>query len=162
MKFIKKNRNKKIVIGIIIGLVILIIGVLLYMVVRTLLPGNDNKYGNRLDGMDAVVIRNEQIDVLKNEINEINDVKSINYRLQGRAVKITMTVSNETAVEVSKGYANKLLGYFDDEQKEYYDIEVYIVSDAKESEAYPICGQKHKTSKSFQWAEYKKKETSNK
>ena len=70
-----------------------------------------------------------------------------------------MEVANDTALEVSKGYANKTLSYFTAEQKEYYDIQVLIKSDSEESEVYPIIGAKHKTSTAFIWTENKKKET---
>ena len=93
------------------------------------------------------------------EMEEIKDIKSVKYNLQGRLIYIIMEVANDTALEVSKGYANKTLSYFTAEQKEYYDIQVLIKSDSEESEVYPIIGAKHKTSTAFIWTENKKKET---
>lgn len=157
MKFIKKHKK---VIKIILAIIIIgIIGSLSYIAIKSMLPDNKNKYGNRLDGIEEVVITDEQVQNLEKEINEIKDVKNVKYNLQGRLIYIIIEVSNETAVEVSKGYANKCLAYFTDEQTEYYDIQVLIKSDSQESEAYPIIGAKHKTSKSFIWTENKKKET---
>lgn len=157
MKFIKENNTA---IKIIISLIIIgIIGVLSYTAIKYMLPSSENKYGNRLDGIENVLITDEQIQNLKTEMDEIKDIKSINYKLKGRLIYITIEVSNETAIDVSKGYANKCLAYFTDEQTEYYDIQVSIKSDTEESEVYPIIGAKHKTSKSFVWTEKKKKET---
>ena len=146
MKFIKKHK-----IEIIALFTIIIICILGYFAVKPLLGNDSNKYGNRLDGIENVKITDEQVKKLTSEMEENKDVKSIKYDLQGRLIYIILEVSNETAVDVSKGYANKILNYFDDEQKTYYDMQVIIKSDSKESEVYPIIGAKHKTSTSFIW-----------
>lgn len=156
MKFIKKNST--IFKILLVFIVLLIIGLLSYTAIKYMLPDNKNKYGNRLDGIEEVLIKDEQVSKLETELNDVKDIKSVKYNLQGRLIYVIIEVSNETAVEVSKGYANKVLSYFDDEQKEYYDIQVLIKSDSEESEVYPIIGAKHKTSKSFIWTESKKKE----
>ena len=150
MKFIKKHKM-----AIIAIFVTIIICILTYFTLKSMfIFGNgSDKYGNRLDGIEEVLITNEQVQKLTNEMSEIKDIISIKYDLEGRLVYIIIEVSNETAIEVSKGYANKVLSYFDDNQKEYYDFQVMITSDAKESEAYPIIGAKHKTSTGFVWTE---------
>lgn len=150
MKFIKKHKM-----AIIVIFVTIIICILTYFTLKSMfIFGNgSDKYGNRLDGIEEVLITNEQVQKLTNEMNEIKDIKSIKYDLKGRLVYIIIEVSNETAIEVSKGYANKILSYFDDNQKEYYDFQVMIKSDSKESEVYPIIGAKHKTSTGFVWTE---------
>lgn len=146
MKFIKKHKIEFIAL-----LTIIIICILGYFAIKPLLGNDSNKYGNRLDGIENVKITDEQVKKLTSEMEENKDVKSIKYDLQGRLIYIILEVSNETAVDVSKGYANKILNYFDDEQKTYYDMQVIIKSDSEESEVYPIIGAKHKTSTSFIW-----------
>lgn len=146
MKFIKKHKIEFIAL-----FTIIIICILGYFAVKPLLGNDSNKYGNRLDGIENVKITEEQVKKLTSEMEENKDVKSIKYDLQGRLIYIILEVSNETAVDVSKGYANKILNYFDDEQKTYYDMQVIIKSDSEESEVYPIIGAKHKTSTSFIW-----------
>lgn len=153
MKFIKKHK-----VGIIATIVVIIIAVLSYFALKSMfIIGNDTgKYGNRLDGIENVEIKNEQTDKLIKEMEEIKDIKSVKYNLQGRLVYLIVEVTNDTAVEVAKGYANKMLSYFDDDQKGFYDIQVFIKSDSEESAVYPIIGAKHKTSASFVWTENKK------
>ena len=146
MKFIKKHKIEFIAL-----FTIIIICILGYFAVKPLLGNDSNKYGNRLDGIENVKITDEQVKKLTSEMEENKDIKSIKYDLQGRLIYIILEVSNETAVDVSKGYANKILNYFDDEQKTYYDMQVIIKSDSEESEVYPIIGAKHKTSTSFIW-----------
>lgn len=150
MKFIKKHKM-----AIIFIFVTIIICILTYFALKSMfIFGNGtNKYGNRLDGIEEVLITNEQVQKLTSEMNEIKDIKSIKYDLEGRLVYIIIEVSNETAIEVSKGYANKILSYFEDNQKGYYDFQVMIKSDSSESEVYPIIGAKHKTATGFVWTE---------
>ena len=148
MKFIKKH--KTLVIVSIILLVILVLGV--FAVKSMFLIGNEtDKYGNRLDGIEEVQIKNDQIKTIEEEMKKIEGIKSFNFDIEGRLVYIIIEVSNETAVEVAKGYANKVLEQLEDEQKSYYDIQAMITSDSEESEVYPIIGAKHKTSTSFIW-----------
>lgn len=148
MKFINKHK-----VGIISIIVIIIIGVLTYFALKSMfIIGNDKgKYGNRLDGIENVKITDEQIKKMISELEEKKDINSVKYDLEGKLIYIVLEVSNETAVDVSKGYANKILEYFDDEQKSYYDMQVIVKSDSEESEVYPIIGAKHKTSTSFIW-----------
>lgn len=146
MKFIKKHK-----IVFIALFVIIIICVLGYFAVKPLLGNDSNKYGNRLDGIENVKITDEQIKKMISELEEKKDINSVKYDLEGKLIYIVLEVSNETAVDVSKGYANKILEYFDDEQKSYYDMQVIVKSDSEESEVYPIIGAKHKTSTSFIW-----------
>lgn len=146
MKFIKKHKIEFIAL-----LVMIIICVLGYFAVKPLLGNDSNKYGNRLDGIEEVKISDEQINKMISELEDKKDINSVKYDLQGRLIYIILEVSNATAVDVSKGYANKILEYFDDSQKSYYDIQVIVKSDSEESEVYPIIGSKHKTSISFVW-----------
>ena len=138
MKFIKKHKIEFIAL-----LVMIIICVLGYFAVKPLLGNDSNKYGNRLDGIEEVKISDEQINKMISELEDKKDINSVKYDLQGRLIYIIL--------EVSKGYANKILEYFDDSQKSYYDIQVIVKSDSEESEVYPIIGSKHKTSTSFVW-----------
>ena len=99
MKFIKKHKM-----AIIAIFVTIIICILTYFTLKSMfIFGNGtNKYGNRLDGIEEVLITNEQVQKLTSEMNEIKDIKSIKYDLEGRLVYIIIEVSNETAIEVSK------------------------------------------------------------
>jgi len=148
VKFIKKHKGM-----LLVALVIIIILVLGAIAVKSMfLIGNEtDKYGNRLDGIDEVQIKNDQLKTLEEEMKKIDGIKNFKIDIEGRLIYAIIEVSNETAIAVSKGYANKILEYFEDEQKAYYDIQVMITSDSEESEVYPIIGAKHKTSTSFIW-----------
>ena len=148
LKFIKKHKTL-----VFVSIVLLIILVLGFFAVKSmLLIGNEtDKYGNRLDGIEEVLIKNDKIKTIEEEMKKIEGIKNFKFDIEGRLVYVIIEVSNETAVAVAKGYANKVLEYLEDEQKAYYDIQAMITSDSKESEVYPIIGAKHKTSTGFIW-----------
>ena len=107
-EFYKRNRVYSILMLIsLVCIVSILVGVIVYFIGQT----SKDKYGNRLDGIENVQIADEEVSKLVKEMEEIKDIKSVKYNLQGRLIYIIMEVANDTALEVSKGYANKTLSY---------------------------------------------------
>lgn len=148
MEFISKHKFATFTI--IMILVIIVLGVALF---RFLVPNYSlDEYGNRLDGIDNYKIEDSRITEMKTVVVENENVESIDYLLEGRLVDITITVKDETERDVAKALADQTLTYFTDEQKGYYDIQVLISSNNKESVKYPIMGYKHKSSGALVWS----------
>lgn len=147
MDFIKKHKLLVIVFSFILILLI-IIGILL----KTLLVDNSkDEYGNRLSGMEDVIISKKTSSKLETELKKIDEVSDVSYRLQGRLVYVNLTFNEEVSLETSKEIGAKVLEYFSDEEKAYYDIQVILNSKNKESEEFPKIGYKHKTSETIVW-----------
>lgn len=148
MEFIKKYKFW--IVGIV---VVLILGLLIYGMCSLLLPNSSKDlYGNRLDGMEEVMIQNSTISKIKEEIAALNEVNSIEYHLSGRIANFLIDVKKDTDLISAHGLADKLLPYFEDNQKEYFDIQVLITcKEDTESTIYPMAGYKHKTSVGFKW-----------
>ena len=84
-------------------------------------------YGDRLDGIEKVPISKEQITNIENKIKEDGQVLKVTKPyLSGKILKVIVTVANNTEVEPTKGYASIVAGELTNEQKAFYDIEVYI------------------------------------
>ena len=116
LKFIKKHKTLVLVSAVL--LLILILGIL--AVKSMFLIGNEiDKYGNRLDGIEEVLIKSDKIKTIEEEMKKIEGIKNFKFDIEGRLVYIIIEVSNETAIEVAKGYANKVLEHLEDEQKAY-------------------------------------------
>ena len=62
---------------------------------------NDSKnlYGNRLDGIENYVIKEETISIIKEELMKTEKVKSIDYDLKGKLINFIIMVKN---VKVNK------------------------------------------------------------
>lgn len=144
MKFLKKN--KKIVIGVAIAVAILLV---VFLVKILIFPtfGKD-RYGNRLDGIEQVRINQDSMTKMEQELSTSSSVENVNTDVKGRIVNIMIEVKAGTKVEDAKKLANQTLEHFTGDQKEYYDIQVFLTSS---DENYPYIGYKHKTSKEFKW-----------
>lgn len=142
-----KSKKKFIILGVICFIVLLI--VLLY---KILFGGTGaSVYGNRLDGIDKVKISNKVIENIKTDLGANEEVEKVTYKLTGKIVNVIITVKDDTSLDRSKEIASKVLEYFDDDQKAYYDFQIFLNSGNEESEIYPQLGYKHNTSDGFVW-----------
>lgn len=147
MGFIRKHKFTTCTI--IILLIIIVLGIAL---IRFLVPNyGGDLYGNRLNGISSYKIEDKKINEMKDVVGKLDGVVSIDYLLEGRLINITIKVKDEVERDIVKGYADQSISYFSDDEKKYYDIQVLITSENKQSEKYPIIGYKHKTSESLVW-----------
>lgn len=148
MSFISKHKFTTVI------LIILVIIIMFFVaLIRFLMPNyNGDLYGNRLNGMSHYEISDIATTNLKNELSALDGVEEVSYNLEGRLINITIKVNDDIERDVAKGYADKSLTYFTDEQKGYFDIEVFLISTNSDSESYPIIGYKHKTSLGLVWS----------
>ena len=147
MKFLKKN--PKVTIGVIVTILLLLA---IFFVVIFILPlFGHNKYGDRLDGMSKVQISSGTKGDMISSMEETGKFESINYDLKGRIINIialTKTgVSKEEAQKASEGVLKAL----SDEQKEYYDVQIFLTQEDMNGETYPYIGYKSKSSDKIVW-----------
>lgn len=147
MNFIKKHK----LLTIFLSLVLVFIILILLLLKQLLGGGSNNLYGNRLAGIDKVKITSEESKKIKTEISNEENVTKVTYRLKGRLINLVIEFKDETELDKAKEIGNKVLTYFDEKQLSYYDIQVFINSDKKESEKYPIIGYKHKIREAINW-----------
>lgn len=148
MNFIRKHKFTMVVL-----IILIIIAMFFVALLRFLMPNyHGDLYGNRLSGISHYAIEDSVIEKLKTELSASDEVEEVLYNLEGRLVNLTLIVKDEVERDVSKGYADKTLTYFTDEQKGYYDIQIFLTSSNANSEKYPIVGYKHKTSTGIVWS----------
>lgn len=146
MDFIKKHKKATI-----ICFILLVIFIALFLFLRIfMVDSKKDKYGNRLDGIEKVQISDETISKMTQDINALEEVEKIEYRLQGRLIYLSLEVKAEVSKDTAKEIAAKTLNYFTDEEKAYYDIQIIITS-LGENTDYPFIGYKHKTESVFVW-----------
>lgn len=147
MKFLKKN--KAILITILLVLIVLIItGVALF---KFLFSGiNESKYGNRLDGIENVTITEEVINKNKETLSSIEGVASVTYNLSGKICNFVITVNKDVTPDTVKKVVPKILEEYSEEQKKFYDFQVFINS-SEESKIYPVIGYKNIQNETFTW-----------
>ncbi len=151
MNWIKENKLLSILIAIVLVFVIIII-----CVAAKLLSGNKTtEYGDRLDGIEKVQISKKTTDKLIKELKAEEKVKSVTYtrdgkKQQGRLISVILEVKDVTKEEAIE-IGNKVLNYFDKEEKAFYDIQVYLDNVDEKNKEFPIIGYKHKTSEVLVW-----------
>lgn len=152
MKFIKKNKFTILVI------VIFIVFVALAAVVKNMFFINNGQpvYGNRLDGINDVEIKDSQYKELENKLKENKIVVGVSSNLDGKIINIIITVKDDTSKKDAKKLADVVLDSFDKEQLDFYDIQLFIKKkDLKEND-FPIIGYKHCSKKGFSWTRDRK------
>ena len=145
MKEFVKNHKKQCLIGGLIFLVIFLI-ILVWLFIVPLF-GN-NKYGDRLDGIENHKISDSVVEKTINTMKENKQVNEVEYHNEGRILNFIITVSNDTKPEDAKALDDVILDKISDDDKGYYDIQILIDTE-EENESYPIAGYKNKSSDDF-------------
>ncbi len=148
MKFVKKNKNIFIVILIILA-VLIITGVSLFIF---LFSGYKNsKYGNRLDGIENVIISDEKTNEVKEILKSAEGVKDVTYNLSGKTCNFIVIVNEGTKPDNIKKIAPSILEKYSKEEKEFYDFQIFIDDGKEKSDLYPVIGYKYNKNEAFTW-----------
>ena len=123
MNYIKKHKLTSFVI-----LVYIILIAFLYFIYKLFIGSSGLPvYGDRLDGIENVPITDEQINKISEEISKSDFVLKVTKPyLKGKILKVIVTVTDNADLNASKELAPKVLGFLDEDQKAFYDIEFFI------------------------------------
>lgn len=149
MEFFKRNK-----VTVIIGTIFLVIMIAAGIALVKLVYPDSKKdlYGNRLDGIEEVLIEDVKIEEIKQSLTDTGKVNTVTYDLKGRLVNFIVDVKKDTDKVTSRALTDKILTSFTEEQKNFYDFQVFLTSIEDEtSEIYPMIGYKHKTTVNFVW-----------
>lgn len=139
-------KNKKIVI---IGSIIILI--ILFIVLVKLIGGSKSVYGDRCSDSSNYKISSKTIKKAKETINKIDKVNDIDIYTKLCSVKIIINLSEDVDIESIKNMSQELLGNFSKKELKYYDFSLYVTSDNKDSEVYPVNVTRHNSKDSFAW-----------
>lgn len=150
-KFVQSLKNNQYtVIGIIIFFLLIVLGFMLY---RFLFPNIGSPvYGNRLDGIDKVEITEKQSKTLVDTLKEKEIVKEAKTSVNGKTFKVIITVVDKTKAADAKKLTDVIVDGIEKDQKNYYDIEVFIKNENEEASGYPIIGYLNKELTSFSYS----------
>lgn len=148
MKSKLKNKKKLIILIVVVLLILL----LLFFGVKTLFfHGSDNAYGDRCSDRDNYKISKETIKKVEKKIQEISEVNDIEIYTKLCTVKIIINLDKDVELDVIKNNAKEVLSLFSEDELSYYDFALFVTSDNKESEIYPINVSKHNSRDDFAW-----------
>ena len=147
MKFIKKNKYTIIVVLCFVFLVF--IGA---KAMDLFFPNTGKAiYGNRLDGIEEVKIKNSKMDQILGSMKEDAMISKIEEETKGRLVNFIITVNDDVNTTDAKTIADKVITSFSEKQKKYYDFQVLIQKENKELVDFPIIGYRHHDNTTFSW-----------
>jgi len=107
-------------------------------------------YGNRLEGIDKVKITDTTKKDIEKNIETEGKTEKISVTTQGKIINITITLKDDTSRDDAKKLSDKILEKLTDEQKKFYDIQVFINKKTDEA-SFPIIGYRHHTKEGFSW-----------
>lgn len=146
MKLIKKYK----IILIIVFILIMLFGTL--GIIKLLYPDSSKSfYGTRLEGIEQVEISDKTYEKVKKVLTDTEKVSTVKAYSNGRVVNIILKVKKDVDTITSEGLADKAFENFEENEKSYYDFQVFITSEDDKDEAYPKIGYKSKSSLSFKW-----------
>lgn len=146
MSFIRKNKFVIIAIG-----VFLILVILAFEVVNIFFPKEGKAlYGNRLDGIEEVEITDSKKEQIENSLKEDSITKEANASVAGKIIEVIVTVQDEATIDAAKALATKVLNSLEEDEKNFYDIQIFVKKDI-DANNFPIIGYKHHAKENFSW-----------
>lgn len=133
---------------IIILFIILFISIISFFIYKNLFASTEN---SRYEGIENYKLTNKEINAVKDKINELDGVKSIDIYVDSKIIKIVLKLKEDIDFENVKNIANESIINFSEENLEYYDLQFFVQSLNKDSEIYPKIGYKFKTNTAFSW-----------
>lgn len=145
MKYLKNHIRLIIVLVIFIGLVF---GC--FIAYNSIFVNNQSKYGSRLDGINEVKIDDKKKNEIKKNIESLQITKSVSIRLSGKTINVMITVNDDIELDKAKETAGKILEKLSDEEKKFYDVQIFVSKDTDDAK-YPILGYKHHSKDYVNW-----------
>lgn len=140
--------KKKDIKYIIIGVVILLVGLFSLLIYKNLFAeSNDTRYKD----LDKYPLTNNEISAIKDKVNELENVDSIDVYTDSKIIKILVKLSEDIDFKSVKDKANETISNISEDNLTYYDVEFFVDSLNEESEVYPKIGYKFKTKSEFSW-----------
>ena len=149
-KFIKKivkflKKYYKLIIIILVLIIIAVLGVFIYKEIFEV------GVSNRLEGIEKYNLTKKEIKAVKEKLDEIENVESININTNYKIIKIFLNLEEDIDFEEVKKVCNESIEEVSKKNREFYDLEIFIESKNKDSEIYPKIGYKYKTNSEFVW-----------
>ena len=146
MKKYFKNHIRFIVV--LLVFTILVIGC--FIAYNSIFVNNQSKYGDRLDGIDSVKITSDKKSIIQENVESLKITKSYKIRISGKIINIIAVVNDDIDTNKAKEIGGKVLEKLSDEEKKFYDIQIFISKDNKD-EKFPIVGYKHHAKDNITW-----------
>ena len=134
--------------------VILIILVLFLMIYPLYSTRSGDEYGDRLDGIKDVALKDSVNDDIEKYFEDTGKTKTVKANLKGKLYNIYIKVNDDVDVNEIADLSANIFSNFDEDQLKFYDIQIFIVNENVENPK-TIVGYKNKKSENFIWTNNK-------
>ncbi len=151
-KFLKKVkkfvlRNK--LLSILLGLLVLILIFGLIVIKILIFPHYKvSKFGDRLDGIEAVKLDNSRFNDIKNSFEGNENISLDSFRLSGKIVNVNISIKGDYKKEDIRIKSMEIINKFSEDERKFYDFQVLVTFDDDRD---PMMGYKNKNSESLEW-----------
>lgn len=145
MKYLKEHAK---VIIIIVAFILVV--VVLFAIYNGIFVNNSSKYGDRLKGIEKVELDSHMKKDIQDNVVTLNITSSVLVKLSGRIINVIATINDDIDVNKSKEIGNKVLEKLTDEQKKYFDVQIFVKK-SSEDDKFPIIGYKHHNKDNITW-----------
>lgn len=142
------SRNKALTMIFVLALILFVI--ITIIIVDMLVGGSSSKYGNRLDGIEKVTIKEDTYKKVKEELTGSNLVESADIRLQGKIVYTTIVLKGETSINSAKDLAALSLKNYSEDELKFYDFSFFLKWKGEEKDTV-VTGNKHHNADTISW-----------
>lgn len=105
-------------------------------------------YGNRLNGIDEVAVTSSEQKSMIEALEGDSSVSKVKYHLQGKIINVIITVNDDVGADTAKVLTGKVLEFFNEDQKKFYDFQVMVKKENGAND-FPIIGYKHSNKDGF-------------
>ena len=110
----------------------IILIIIMTVVLFSFFVGENDKYGNRLDGIKKVEVTSKDKKEITEALDEFEEVTDVSVRVQGKIIYINIKFKEGTKIDKAKEIANKSLKNIDEDQLKFYDLGYFLTSEGKD------------------------------
>jgi hypothetical protein len=145
-----KNVNKAI--GLMICIIVVCVGISTALLLKYFYFGVDSKYGDRLDGIEEVLITDDRIEKLDEMIREDSTIEDSQILVTGKIIYIRMAFNKSGTLTDGQNLAVKVLNEFSDKEKDFYDFQFTLVqSESDDTDGFLIMGSMNANGTKLEW-----------
>ena len=147
-------KNNRVYVILMIVSIVCILSILIGVIVYFAKQSSQNVYGNRLEGIETIEIKEDRLTEIENVVKESEIVSKVNVNLQGKLIYVVVTLSEGTPTD-AENISVKVMEKLSEEEKAFYDVQFMFTSTSKsEDNVFPIMGYKKSSSTTISWTKY--------
>lgn len=147
-KITKEMKKNKYTVGVfLIFLLVFLLGWIAYSFIMP--SAGKPAYGNRLDGIEEVAITSKEENSIIEDLKNEKVVTNAKIHMSGKIINVLVEVQKGTKTSTAKNLHKHITSNLTKEQKEFYDIQIFITNENDDAKGYPLIGYKSATASNF-------------